>query len=75
MQLELMRLLYRLDNVRNVGNGYQASCSAHHDRRPSLSIRADDDGKLLVHCFAGCKAVDIVRAVGLELRHLFPDTH
>lgn len=30
-----------------------ACCPAHDDRQPSLSI-TERDGKLLVHCFAGC---------------------
>ena len=31
-----------------------ARCPAHHDRKPSLSIRDADDGKVLVRCHAGC---------------------
>tara|TARA_Y100000588_G_C13829690_1_gene743033 strand:- start:215 stop:487 length:273 start_codon:yes stop_codon:yes gene_type:complete len=30
---------------------------------------------VLVHCFAGCGAADVVESVGLELSSLFPDTH
>lgn len=43
------------------------------DRSPSLSIRETSDGTFLLHCFAACTAADIVAAVGLELRDLFPD--
>jgi hypothetical protein len=35
-------------------------CPAHADRRPSLSVRAGRT-RLLLHCFAGCKASDILR--------------
>ena len=37
-------------------------CPAHQDRRPSLSVRAGRT-RLLLHCFAGCTASDILRAL------------
>ena len=42
--------------------GYKAMCRcpAHADKTPSLSIRQGDRG-LLVTCFAGCDAGDILR--------------
>ena len=33
---------------------YSASCPAHNDATPSLSIGKGDDGKVLLHCHAGC---------------------
>jgi len=37
------------------GSGrWQARCPAHQHRSPSLSIRAGSDGRVLLHCFAGC---------------------
>lgn len=66
-------LLERLDGVRNTGSGrWIARCPAHEDRRPSLAIRELDDGRVLVHDFAGCDVDEILRAVGLELDALFP---
>jgi hypothetical protein len=47
-----------------------ARCPAHEDGSPSLSIR-ESDGKLLVYCFAGCGAIDIMEAVGLSLSDLY----
>ncbi len=35
------------------GSGGSACCPTHNDKNPSLSI-AERDGKLLVHCHAGC---------------------
>jgi hypothetical protein len=66
-------ILPRLDNVRTRGEGnYIACCPAHRDRSPSLSIKQADDGRVLLHCFAGCSAGDVTAAIGLELSDLFP---
>jgi len=66
-------LLSRLDKVRRTGAGrWIARCPAHDDKSPSLSIRELDDGRTLVHCFAGCSVREVVTAVGMELSDLFP---
>ncbi len=67
-------LLARLEGVRQVGpDRWAARCPAHEDRSPSLSIRATDDGKTLLHCFVGCAPDDILAAVGLAWKDLYPD--
>ena len=67
------KLLSRLDKVKATGPGkWIACCPAHEDRTPSLSIRETGDGTLLVKCWAGCGAGEIVSAVGLSLADLFP---
>lgn len=43
-----------------------ARCPAHDDRDPSLSIRDGRDGRLLLHCHAGCRFADIAAALGLR---------
>lgn len=68
----LHRLLDRLDDVRSTGDGHVARCPGHDDRRPSLSISEGRDGRVLVHCFGGCPASDVLAAVGLTLGDLFP---
>lgn len=66
-------LLSRLERVKSTGAGrWQARCPAHDDKGPSLSIRELDDGRTLVHCFAGCSVHEVVGAVGLDLADLFP---
>ncbi len=51
---------------RSVGrNRWQALCPAHTDRSPSLSIAEGQDGRVLLHCFAGCEPDAILRALGL----------
>lgn len=68
------KLLDRLEFVKKTANGkWIARCPAHDDKSPSLSVRELDDGRILVFCHAGCGAVDIVTAVGLELSDLFPE--
>lgn len=67
------KLLAALDGVKRTGPGrYVAKCPAHDDRRPSLTIRELDDGRVLVKDWSGCSAQDICAAVGLTLADLFP---
>lgn len=64
-------LLDRLDRLIQTGpSKWIARCPAHEDRSPSLSIDKADD-RWLICCHAGCAAIDVVRAVGLELADLF----
>ena len=66
-------LLDRIDGAKKTGpDKWQARCPAHDDRSPSLSIKAESDGKVLIKCWAGCSAQAIVEAVGLKLSDLFP---
>lgn len=58
-------VLSALDGVRPVGPGkWVARCPAHDDRHPSLSV-AEANGRVLLHCFAGCSYRDILSALGL----------
>jgi hypothetical protein len=67
-------LLNRLERVGALENGrWKACCPAHGDRSPSLAVRELDDGRILLHCFAGCKVEDVVQALQLDLSDLFPD--
>ena len=59
-------VLDRLQKPHKMGKGWQAHCPAHQDNSPSLSIAEGDDGRLLLHCFAGCDYRDIMAAIGLE---------
>ena len=50
------------------GRSGMARCPAHEDRTPSLSVSETRDGRVLVHCFAGCSqaaAIDALKAAGL----------
>lgn len=68
------QLLSRLENVKCTGDGrWMALCPAHEDSRPSLSVRELEDGRVLVHDFAGCSVEEVVAATGLDMTALFPE--
>ncbi len=48
-----------------------ARCPSHFDHNPSLAIKRGDDGRVLLKCWAGCTALEVVEATGLELKDLF----
>ena len=46
------------------GRSGLAFCPAHpNNRTPALSLKDGHDGKLLVHCFAGCDGTDVLAAL------------
>ena len=51
---------------------WMARCPGHQDREPSLSICEGRDGRILLHCFAGCPITQILQSLGLRLADLFP---
>ena len=51
---------------------YQCLCPAHNDKTASLSIKNLPDERILIHCFAGCAANDILGAVGLTFDDIVP---
>jgi len=70
--MNVEEILTRLDKVKQTGPGkWIARCPAHEDRSPSLAIK-DNDGVVLMHCFAECSTDDICGSIGIELKDLFP---
>lgn len=66
-------LLDRLSKVRKTGaDSWSACCPSHQDKTPSLAIRELPDGRVLLHCFAGCDTGAVLAAVGLEFADLYP---
>lgn len=66
------RVMHRLEKVkRTAPDKWIALCPAHDDKRPSLSIKEADDHRVLLKCWSGCGAADIVTALGLSLSDLF----
>jgi hypothetical protein len=64
-------ILSRLSGVKSTGRDtWAAKCPAHKDRSPSLTVKALDD-RVLLHCFAGCGAIDVLDALGLAWVDLY----
>lgn len=67
------RVLSRLDNPKRSSGCWKARCPAHDDSHASLSVKEYPDGSAGVKCFTGCTTDQVLSAMGLERRHLFPD--
>ena len=68
------KLLSQLGGVKRTGpNRWTARCPAHDDRRPSLAVRELDDGRVLVHDFAGCSIEEVLAAIDLTFDVLYPE--
>jgi putative DNA primase/helicase len=62
----------RVGVVRPNGDGFVGTCPAHPDRKPSLAIAVGRDGRVLVHCHAGCSTEQVLAALDLRVEDLFP---
>lgn len=68
----VQQVLDLLEGVRKSGDGWTGRCPAHDDSRASLSVAEGNDGRALIHCFAGCNIEEILAAIGMEMFDLFP---
>lgn len=59
-------------SARRNGSGYMAKCPAHQDDVESLHISTGKDGRVLIHCHAGCTTDAVLAALGLQPAQLFP---
>lgn len=74
MTLEHFRaLVARHGPVTRDGGNWRGRCPAHNDdgRRGDLTFREGDDGRIVLHCWAGCSAESVVSALGLTWNDLF----
>lgn len=70
---QMQHIISRLRRVKQTGsNQWKTVCPAHDDHDPSLSVSIGEDGRVLMHCHAGCAIEDIVRSIGLEMKDLYP---
>lgn len=51
---------------------WKAICPSHPDKNPSLGISESANGWRNAHCFAGCRAEDVLTAVGLKKSDMGP---
>ena len=71
--MSIENLLSRLEKVKKRGQGaWIACCPSHNDRSPSMTIRELDDGRVLMHCFAGCSVDEIIGVLGMSFSDLYP---
>jgi hypothetical protein len=65
--------------ARRSGQGWSARCpvpghgKGRGDRTPALSISEGRDGRVLLHCFAGCEPEEIVAQIGVRMTDLMGD--
>jgi putative DNA primase/helicase len=64
------RILSALPDAHESSGGWSARCPAHDDRQASLSINQGDDGRVLLHCHAGCEPEAVVGKIGLTMKDL-----
>lgn len=65
-------VLERRGLVRQADGRYMGVCPAHEDGKRSLQVTIGDGGTLLIKCFASCKTEDVVEALDLKMRDLWP---
>ena len=69
--MNLVKFIQHFNSVKCTSNNkYMAKCPCHDDKNASLSI-SEENGKILLHCFAGCDTQSIVNSIGLTLKDLF----
>jgi hypothetical protein len=66
------RMLSMLTKVKGRNGSWTARCPAHDDKGPSLAVREGEDGRVLLHCFAGCETANVLGAIGMDMTDLFP---
>lgn len=71
--MEITDFLSRLEKVKGRNGSWVACCPAHEDRSPSLSVKELGDGRILLHCFAGCEVAAILGVMGLTMGDLFAE--
>src|SRR6266568_3782605 len=68
---KLQTLLDRLQ-AKKVGAEWMAMCPAHPDGTASLAI-SESDGRILLHCHAGCSFDAVCAALEIQPRDLFQE--
>ena len=51
---------------KKTGDGWLVKCPAHNDSQQSCSVNVGNNGKLLLHCHAGCSYESLLDAFGLN---------
>ena len=74
MSAPVDKLLERLAGVKQTRRDrWIANCPAHEDKHPSLSVGIGNNDSVILKCWSGCGAADVLAAVGLEFSDLYPE--
>ena len=69
--MTLPEFLTRFPRQTNVGDQVNVRCPAHEDKTASLTVGEGSDGRVLLHCKAGCTLDAILARLELTKRDLF----
>lgn len=58
-----------------VARAFRAACPVCAGHGQPLSLGETQAGGLLLHCFGGCEAEDVLSALGLEWKDILPHAH
>lgn len=70
----ILEIAGRFAPVKKTRTGWSTQCPAHEDTNPSLSIGIGHENKVIIYCHAGCSSESVVKAFGIEMTDLFPDS-
>ncbi|MBA4190658.1 MAG: hypothetical protein C0467_21950 [Planctomycetaceae bacterium] len=68
-------ILDRLSVVSQTGSTWSARCPHHHDSNPSLSLTVTPREVVLLHCHRDCTPEEVLGAIDLNLRDLYPSPY
>jgi len=70
--MTISEFIERFPSSKPLGTGWMVRCPAHDDGTASMAVGAGRDGRIVLHCHAGCDPADIVASMALTLSDLFP---
>lgn len=70
----LSRFLEHFPDAQPHGHYWKAYCPGHEDNLRSLSISAGNDGRVLLHCHAGCEPEHVIAPLPIQMADLFPSS-
>ena len=73
---KLDMVLRHFTGVKSDGRKYRADCPCpHHSKENNGHLMiSENEGKIGIHCFAGCYTDEVINEVGLKFQDLFPPT-
>lgn len=63
MEVSAEDIARNLGGAKRSGDDWSCKCPAHEDKKASLSIGHGRDGKLVVHCHAGCSQSEVIETL------------